>query len=168
MLTPATTGAIRARRRAIGSDRLKVLRRELALLAFLHLVADLLTLVQVADPRPLDGGDMHEDVLRAVIRLDEAVPLLGVEPFDRACRHRITPRYRRRARCEPDYSSGGGASRCDSAAHSHERPGWKSADAAVYRRSAPGLPGQIAGAPSEQEVGTMVLDGAAPSMRSGS
>src|SRR5208283_5626921 len=103
----ATSGAMRAWRRAVGSDGLQVLRRELALLALLDLVADLLTLVQVADPRPLDGGDMHEDVLRAVIRLDEAVALLGVEPFDGACRHRITPSYRRPARCEPNYSSGG-------------------------------------------------------------
>src|SRR5271165_657624 len=107
MVSPVSTGAMHARRRAIGSDRLQVFGRELALLAFLHLVADLLTLVQVADPRPLDGGDVHEHVLRAVIRLDESIALLWVEPFDRACRHRTTPSYRRRARCEPDYSSWG-------------------------------------------------------------
>src|SRR5580693_898497 len=119
--TPAPQDAMLARRPAVGSDSLQVLRRKLALLAFLDFVADLLALVQVADPRPLDRGDVDEDVLRPVIRLDEAVALLGVEPFDGACRHRSTPKHRRPARCEPDYSSGGRAMRCDSVARSHKR-----------------------------------------------
>src|SRR3712207_9053291 len=34
--------------------------------------------------RSLHGGDMHEDVLAAVIRRDEAVSLRRVEPFHRA------------------------------------------------------------------------------------
>src|SRR5580658_4301822 len=143
MDTPASQDAMRARRPAAGSDSLQVLRRKLALLALLDLVADLLALVQVADPRPLDRGDVHEDILRPVIRLDEAVALLGVEPFDGACRHRITPRHRRPAPCEPDYSSGGRALRCDNAAHSHKRSGSKSADDAIYRPSSPKLPARM-------------------------
>ena len=53
----------------------------LALLAALHLVAELLALVQSANSRAFDGRNVHEHVLRAIVGLDEAVALLGVEPF---------------------------------------------------------------------------------------
>jgi hypothetical protein len=43
-----------------------------------------LTLVQRPQPGALHGGDVNEDVLRAVIRLDEAEALGGIEPFDSA------------------------------------------------------------------------------------
>src|SRR5215813_15220665 len=46
-----------------------------------HLVAELLTLVQIAHSRLLDSRNMHEHVLRAIVGLDEAVALLGVEPL---------------------------------------------------------------------------------------
>jgi hypothetical protein len=52
-------------------------RRAFALLALLNLVTKLLALVQAGT---LDLGDMDVDVLGAVIGLDEAVALCGVEP----------------------------------------------------------------------------------------
>src|SRR5215469_10357499 len=56
-------------------------RGRLALLTALHLVAELLALVQIAHSRPFDGRNVHEHVLRAIVGLDEAVALLGVEPL---------------------------------------------------------------------------------------
>ena len=56
-------------------------RGRLALLAALHLVAELLALVQIANSRAFDGRNVHEHVLRAIVGLDEAVALLGVEPL---------------------------------------------------------------------------------------
>src|SRR5215467_8150897 len=56
-------------------------RGRLALLTALHLVAELLALVQIAHSRPFDSRNMHEHVLRAIVGLDEAVALLGVEPL---------------------------------------------------------------------------------------
>ena len=53
-----------------------------------ELVADLLRFVEGRQTSTLDGADMNEHVLRAVIRLDEAEALLGVEPLNFACRHR--------------------------------------------------------------------------------
>jgi hypothetical protein len=53
----------------------------LPLLAALHLVAELLALVQIANSRPFDGRNVHEHVLGAIIGLDESVALLGVEPL---------------------------------------------------------------------------------------
>src|SRR5262249_38910926 len=61
--------------------------RCLALLAALHLVAELLALVQIANPRPFDGRNVHEHILRAIVRLDEAVALLGVEPLYSSSSH---------------------------------------------------------------------------------
>src|SRR5215467_14953845 len=62
-------------------------RGRLALLAALHLVAELLALVQIANPRPFDGRNVHEHILRAIVRLDEAVALLGVEPLYSSSSH---------------------------------------------------------------------------------
>ena len=56
-------------------------RGRLALLAAFHLVAELLALVQIANSRPFDGRNVHEHILRAIVGLDEAVTLLGVEPL---------------------------------------------------------------------------------------
>jgi hypothetical protein len=50
-------------------------------------VADLLAFVQRADPGALDGADMDEDVLAAVIGLNEAEAFLTVEPLDLAAGH---------------------------------------------------------------------------------
>src|SRR5262245_43899927 len=50
-------------------------------------VVDLLALVEAVQARPLDRADMHEHILAAVRRLDEPIPLRGVEPLHRTCRH---------------------------------------------------------------------------------
>jgi hypothetical protein len=55
--------------------------------ATLHLVADLLTFIQIADPRPLDRRDMDEHVLRSIIGLNEPVALLRVEPLHSSGSH---------------------------------------------------------------------------------
>src|SRR6266404_5482372 len=68
------------------SGRLKVRCRRLAALAD-DLEAQLLALRKVGHARALDGADMHEDVGRAVVRLDESEALLGVEPFNSTDSH---------------------------------------------------------------------------------
>ena len=62
---------------------LQITGRRLAAAAVLDdVVLHGLSLVERVDAGLFDGADMDEDVLAAVIRLDEAVALLGVEPFD--------------------------------------------------------------------------------------
>ena len=60
---------------------LQVDRRGLSLLSALELVADPLPLMQASKTCPLNGGDMNEDVLRAILGLNEAEALRGVEPL---------------------------------------------------------------------------------------
>src|ERR1700722_16563684 len=55
------------------SDRLQVHRRDLALLAGLEIVIDALALIEGVHPGLLDRGDVDEDILRAVLGLNEAV-----------------------------------------------------------------------------------------------
>src|SRR6185312_5127518 len=62
-------------------------RRSLAALVG-QLEAELLTFRQPAHAGAFDGADMDEHVLRAVVRLDETVALLGVEPLNSTCGHR--------------------------------------------------------------------------------
>src|SRR5262245_1221368 len=69
-----------------GSDHLEMAGARLAALGD-QFVADLLSLIEGRQTSALNGADMDEHVLRAVIRLDEAETLLGIEPFDFACRH---------------------------------------------------------------------------------
>ena len=45
----------------------------------LGVVADLLIFGQSRQPGRLNGGDMDEDVRAAIVRLDETVPLVGIE-----------------------------------------------------------------------------------------
>src|SRR5829696_7612229 len=74
-----------------GSGLLQIDRGGLALVAALELEAHALALNEMPEARPLDGRDMHEHVLRAVLRLDESVAFLGIEPLhgsDRHCRRR--------------------------------------------------------------------------------
>src|ERR687886_1096051 len=68
------------------SGGLEVRRRLLAALGH-HLVGDLLVLVQGLQPRGLHGGDVDEHVLAAVLGLDEAEALVGVEPLHGAGGH---------------------------------------------------------------------------------
>ncbi len=56
-------------------------RRDLALLTALEVELQPLALVQIGDAGTLHGRNMDEDVFRTVIRLDEAIALLGIEPL---------------------------------------------------------------------------------------
>src|SRR5271154_1735684 len=66
-------------------------RRAAGALVGHNLVDDLLSLGEVAKPRALDGADMDEYVLAAVVGLDEAKALRCVEPFDGSSSHRCSP-----------------------------------------------------------------------------
>src|SRR5580658_3926924 len=69
-------------------DRLKLGGRHLAaLFVALEFEGELLALVQRAEARTFHGRDVHEDVGAAVIRLNEAEALGGVEPLHGASRH---------------------------------------------------------------------------------
>jgi hypothetical protein len=49
--------------------------------------ADLLALVQRTHASPLNCRDVHEHILRAIVRLNEAVALLSIEKFHSSDRH---------------------------------------------------------------------------------
>src|SRR5262249_42748019 len=63
-------------------------RRGLALLPPLQFEADLLSFVQIAHAGSLDGRNVHKHILRPVLRLNEPVALLAVEPLHGSDRHR--------------------------------------------------------------------------------
>src|SRR4051794_38423466 len=65
-------------------------RRFATALVALELVAELLALIQAAEARALDRGDVDEDILIAILRLNEAIALLNVEPLDGADGHRFS------------------------------------------------------------------------------
>src|SRR3974390_2136822 len=68
-----------------------MIRRLLAGTAVGHdLVRKLLTVVQRRQAGTFDGADVHEHILAAVIRLDEAVALGGVEPLHCSLAHKTT------------------------------------------------------------------------------
>ena len=48
---------------------------------------DLLSLIEAIHPGTFDGADVHEDILAAIIRLDEAEAFLTIEPLYRSLRH---------------------------------------------------------------------------------
>jgi hypothetical protein len=56
-------------------------------LVLLELEANALALVEAGESSALDRRDVHEDVRAALLRLDEAVALLLVEPFNSTGRH---------------------------------------------------------------------------------
>jgi hypothetical protein len=65
-------------------------------------IGDLLTLAKIVEPGALDGADMDENILAAVIRLDEAKALRGVEPLhcslrDTSFRQALDPAARSRS-----------------------------------------------------------------------
>src|ERR1700687_5161436 len=71
---------------------LKVFGRFLAVLRAAHdFERDFLTLVQRVETRAFDGADMDEHVLAAVIRLNEAVAFLRIEPLYGALAHGSCP-----------------------------------------------------------------------------
>ena len=72
------------------SDGAQVLCRGLARLWIGDNVErELLSFVEVSHPGALDRADMHEDVLAAIIRLDEAEAFLAVEPLHDSLRHML-------------------------------------------------------------------------------
>jgi hypothetical protein len=86
---PALRSCAAETRRA--SDRLDV-GRLLALRAAGHLEGDLLAFLERAETLTLDRGEMREEVLAAVVGLDEAESLRIVEPLDRTGSHDSCPR----------------------------------------------------------------------------
>jgi len=52
-----------------------------------NLIRDLLSLVEAVHPSALDGADVHENILAAIIGLDEAKAFLAVEPLYGPLRH---------------------------------------------------------------------------------
>src|ERR1700683_2396171 len=66
-------------------------RRATGALVSDDLVGDLLPFVELAEPRALNGADVDEYVLAAVIRLDETKAFRCVEPFDGSRSHRCGP-----------------------------------------------------------------------------
>jgi hypothetical protein len=60
---------------------LQILSRALAVLTADQLVLDPVTLVQIVEPGPLDGRDVHESVGPAAVRLDKPISLGSIEPL---------------------------------------------------------------------------------------
>src|SRR6516165_1791298 len=77
----------RPRRHPPGSDRAQIHSRDPPPLALLQLIAELLTLPQIVHPGAFHRRDVNEHVSAAGFRLDEAIPFLRIEPFDRTGRH---------------------------------------------------------------------------------
>ena len=53
----------------------------------LQVIGHLLAVDQLGQARTLDRRDMHEDILPAVVGLNEAKPFDGIEPFYSGCGH---------------------------------------------------------------------------------
>src|SRR5271157_1315233 len=81
---PAWPGRTSGRREVAGGGFARALVGD-------DLEADLLAFAQMRQARALDGADMDEYVLAAVLRLDEAKALLGVEPLDGSDLHKSFP-----------------------------------------------------------------------------
>lgn len=74
--------------REIKSDQLQLIGRLLAGPFVLgELVADLLTFVQIADTSAFYSADMDENILTAIVRLNEAKAFLRIKPFYGAGAH---------------------------------------------------------------------------------
>src|SRR5205823_6148177 len=82
-------------RAALNGDRelflAQIYRRGLALLAALELEAELLAFPQIAHPRPLNGRNVNEDILGAVVGLNKTIALLRIEPLYRTRSHSSFP-----------------------------------------------------------------------------
>src|SRR5205814_8423625 len=80
-----------ARRKSLAGGA-QIIGRRLARAAIRHdLVGDLLAFTQRSKSGTLDGADMHEHIVAAVIRLDEAVALGCVKPLHGSHAHGIVP-----------------------------------------------------------------------------
>jgi hypothetical protein len=73
------------------SNRTQIGRGELAVVAALDVEGDLLILRERGQTRTLDGGYVHEHILRAIIGLDEAEAFGGIKKLHGASNHRILP-----------------------------------------------------------------------------
>jgi len=64
------------------SDSLQIIGRHFSAFAIGNqLIGQLLAFLQVAQSGSLDGADVNESIGAAIIRLDEAKTLGGIEPF---------------------------------------------------------------------------------------
>ena len=77
-MPPEVPGGIR---QSLKLENLQVGRGFATVTALLDLVADLLALVEGGQASALDGGDVDESVLTALVRLNEAEALGRVEEF---------------------------------------------------------------------------------------
>jgi hypothetical protein len=59
----------------------QILGRALAVLTADQLILDPVSLVQIVEPGPLDGRDVHENVGRAALRLDKSISFGSIEPL---------------------------------------------------------------------------------------
>jgi hypothetical protein len=53
---------------------------------------DFLPLGQARQTCPLDRADMHENIIPAILGLDETEPLLAIKPLDGTYRHLLSPK----------------------------------------------------------------------------
>ena len=75
------------------SNGLQLVRRHLARPRVLgQLIAELLPFGQVAHSSSLDGADVNEHILPAIVGLNKAETFLTVEPLDRTVTHDELPR----------------------------------------------------------------------------
>jgi len=70
---------------------LQIDSRLLAILAGFQLIGNFLVFLQAVEPRTLHRADMHEYIIALFVRLDKAVALGGVEPFNCAAAHLFSP-----------------------------------------------------------------------------
>ena len=69
------------------SDGAQIGCGDLAVVATLYIEGDLLIFLQGGQPRTLDGGDVHEHILRAVVGLDETKTFGGIKKLHGARCH---------------------------------------------------------------------------------
>jgi hypothetical protein len=88
LIVDASTSVVIEKRMSALLRGLKLLGSHLARLVVAdHFEAELLALDEFAHSSALDGGDVDESVLAAVIGLDEAEAFGGIEPFHCAGGH---------------------------------------------------------------------------------
>src|SRR5262252_5064228 len=68
-------------------ERLQIDRGRHAVPPAFHLVGDFLLLRQGAKSGTLHSRDVHENILRTIVRLNETEALAGVEPLNSTSRH---------------------------------------------------------------------------------
>src|SRR6478609_10547650 len=84
---PAVSGGASSNNR-VGLCQREVFGADLAAhFVGLQFEIDLLTIIEAGQTGALDGADVNEHILAAIVRLNEAVALLTVEPLHGTCRH---------------------------------------------------------------------------------